>query len=167
MDRSTIRILRIALALLLAWAVRPALGLAADEDDVRAAFKDFQQALKAGDPEKIWPLMDKSSQDEAEKNAKTLRDGYDKSDAKKKADIEKAMGLSADEMAKLTGKLYTKSKRFLGKKPYDEIPTSKIDPERKVTINGDKATLFYIEADGDKVEIGLVRQDRKWKFSPK
>jgi hypothetical protein len=164
MDRSTIRMLRIALALLAAWVVRPALGLAADEDDVKAAFKDFQQALKAGDPEKIWPLMDKASQDEAEKNAKTLRDGYAKADAKKKTEIEKAMGLSADEMAKLNGKLYTKSKRFLGKKPYDEIPTSKLD---KVTINGDKATINYVEADGDKVEIVAIRQDRKWKFSPK
>jgi hypothetical protein len=162
MDRSTIRILRIALALLAAWAVRPALLPAADEDDVRTAFKDFQQAIKAGDPEKVWALLDKSSQQEAEKAAKTLRDGYDKADAKKKAEIEKAMGLSADEMAKLTGKLYTKSKRFLGK--WHEVPGSKI---KEVTIAGDKATILYIEEDGDKVQMAAVRQDGKWKLSPK
>ena len=164
MERSTIRMLRIGLALLAAGTVQPALSLAADEDDVRAAFQSFQQALKAGDPDKIWPLMDKASQDAAEKNARTLREGYEKADAKKKAEIEKAMGLSAAELAKLNGKLYTKSKRFLGKKPYDEIPTSKIE---KVAISGDKATIHYIEADGDKLEIVAVRQDGKWKFSPK
>lgn len=164
MERSTIRMLRIVLALLAAGTVQPALSLAADEDDVRAAFQSFQQALKAGDPDKIWPLMDKASQDAAEKNARTLREGYEKADAKKKTEIEKAMGLSAAELGKLNGKLYTKSKRFLGKKPYDEIPTSKIE---KVTINGDKATIHYSEADGDKLEIVAVRQDGKWKFSPK
>src|SRR5216683_1138879 len=140
MDRSSVRFLRIALTLLTAWVVSPALARAADEDDVRAAFKDFQQAIKAGDPEKIWASLDKSNHESAEKAAKSLCESYHKADAKKKAEIEKAMGLSADELAKLTGKVYTKSKRFLGK--YNEVP-------------------------GSKVEMKAVRQDGKWKVSPK
>ena len=165
MDRSTILAFHIV-GFFVTLASLPVLFLGLsrglDEDDVRAAFKEFQQAIKAGDADKIWPLLDKTSQETVEKAAKSLRDGYDKADAKKKAELEKAFGLSADEMAKLTGKVYTKSKRYLGK--YNEVPGSKVE---KVTVSGEKATIFYVEEDGDKVEMAASRQDGKWKLSPK
>ena len=33
----------------------------------------------------------------------------------------------------------------------------------KVMVDGDKATVFYEEEDGDKEKLELVRQDGKWK----
>jgi hypothetical protein len=162
MDRSTLRFARVAVLYLAAGFCAAPVRADADEDAVRAAFTDFQKALKAGDADKIWPLLSEASQGEIDKTAKKLRDEYDKADAAGKTKLEKAFGLSAEEMAKVDGKLYVKSKKYLGK--YDEVPTSKID---KVTIDGDKATVFYIEADGDKVQMAAVRKDGKWKLSPK
>jgi hypothetical protein len=31
-------------------------------------------------------------------------------------------------------------------------------------VDGDKATVFYTEEDGDKEKLSLVRQGGKWKF---
>jgi hypothetical protein len=156
---------------MLRYAARLFLGLAvlalptaaradADEDAVREAFTAFQAAIKAGDPEKIWPLLDSTTQAAAERSAKILRENYGKAGDKEKAELEKTTGLSADELGKLAGKTYVKSKRFLAK--HEEVPGSKIT---KVMVQGDKATVFYTEADGDKEKLPLVRQGGKWKLS--
>ena len=71
---------------------------------------------------------------------------------------EEEVGLAAFE--DLTGVGFVKTKRFHG--THDELSKSKID---KVTIQGDKATVAYIEPDDDKVKISLVRQDGQWKVS--
>jgi hypothetical protein len=130
---------------------------AADEDDVKAAFAAFQTALKSGDADKIWPLLDAATQANADKVAAVHRTAYGKLGAADKAKLEKQYKLTAAEMAGLTGKIYVKSHRFLGK--YDEIPTSKFD---KATVDGDKAIVNYTEADGDKVKLDLIRKDGKW-----
>jgi hypothetical protein len=144
---------------LLALAVlAPAPARAGDEDDVRKAFADLQKALKAQDPEAIWPLLDAASQKAAEAKAELTRTAYAKAGAKDKATLQKALGLSADELDKLTGKLYLKSKKFTAK--YDEIPGGKVT---RATVDGDRATVFYTEPDGDKEKTELVRQDGKWK----
>src|SRR5438309_1376006 len=79
-----------------------------------------QAAIKARDGERTWELLDKASQESAERTAKALRANYDKASADDKVKQEKALGLKADEMAKLTGKLFLQSKRFHGK--YHEVP---------------------------------------------
>jgi hypothetical protein len=158
MGRFTLRAGALALGLVLGVGHGPAAARAAgDEEDVRAAFTAFQAALKAGDSDKLWPLLDSASQAEAERVARTLKANYAK--AKDKAKLEKTFGLTAAELAGLTGKVYLKSKRFLGK--YGEVPGSKVD---KVAVEGDKATVFYTEEDGDKEKLSLVRQGGKWKF---
>jgi hypothetical protein len=53
-----------------------------------------------------------------------------------------------------------KTKRFLGK--YDEIPDSKITG---ITVQGESATLNYLEPDGDKEKLIYTRQDGKWKVA--
>jgi hypothetical protein len=157
----TRNVVRFALAL--AVLATPALARAdEDEDAIREAFTSFQKAVKAADPEKMWPLLDTATQKAAERNAKTLRENYAKAGDKEKADLEKSLGLTAEELGKLTGKLYLKSKRFLSQN--DEVPGSKIS---KVEVKGDKATVYYVEADGDKEKMALVRQDGKWKLSIK
>jgi hypothetical protein len=148
------------LAVLIASSVAPNAVRAADEEDVKAAFTSFQAAIKAADHEKIWLLVDTATQADADKYAKTVQTSYGKAGDDEKAKLEKAFGLSADEMSKITGKLYLKSKPFIGK--YHEVPGSKID---KVTIEGDKATVNYTEEDGDKEKLQLVKQDGKWKLS--
>jgi hypothetical protein len=135
----------------------PALA-GADEKDVRTTFVALQKALKTGDPEKIWPLLDKATQAAAERTAKALKDRHARAKAKDKTRLEKMFGLKPEEMTKLTGKLYLKTTRFQGK--HDEIPPSKID---KITVEGDKATVAYTEPDGDKEKLSLVRQGGKWK----
>ena len=74
--------------------------------------------------------------------------------------LEKLFRLTAEEIGQLktTPTVYLKSKRFLDK--WNEVPGSKID---KVIVNGDKATLKYIEEDGDYEEMPLSKQDGKWK----
>ena len=136
----------------------PARADSDDEKAVRSAFADFQAAVKAGDPDKLWPLLDSASQTGAEDDAKALRETYAKAGAKDRAKLEKAQGFTADEMSSLTGKVYLKGKRFLGK--YDELPDGKVE---KVAVDGDKAAVGYVVADGDHQKIGLVREDGKWK----
>jgi hypothetical protein len=133
---------------------------AADDDDVKAAFTAFQGALKAADQEKLWSALDTTAQADADNYAAKVHASYTKANDEEKAKLEKAFGLSADEMSKITGKLYLKSKPFLGK--YREVPGSKID---KVIVEGDKATVHYIEEDGDKEKLQLVKQDGKWRLS--
>jgi hypothetical protein len=131
-----------------------------DEHDVKTAFHAFQAALKAADQEKLWSLLDTKSQAAADTVAKTVQRSYGKSNDDEKAKLETAFGLSADEMSKLTGKLFVKSKPFL--KKYHEVLGSKIE---KVTVEGDKAVVNYIEEDNDKEKLEVVRQDGKWKLS--
>jgi hypothetical protein len=131
-----------------------------DEQDVKSAFQAFQAALKVADHEKLWSLLDTKARAEADAYAKTVQATYGKSNDDEKAKLEKAFGLSADEMTKLTGKQYVTSKPFL--KKYHEVPGSKIG---KVTVEGDKAIVNYIEEDNDKEKMELVRQDGKWKLS--
>jgi hypothetical protein len=129
-----------------------------DEADVKKVFADLQKALKAKDAEQIWPLLDAATQKTAEREAETIKTGYLKTAAKDRPKLEKALGMSADELSKLTGKTYLKSKKFLGKN--NEVADGKVT---RVAVDGDKATVFYTEEDGDKVKMELVRQDGKWK----
>jgi hypothetical protein len=142
-------------------ALTPMLARADAESDAKDAFVEFQAAIKAGDADKIWPLLDTTSQKAVEKAATALAAEYDKGNAATKEQLEKLFGLTADEIGKLktTPKLYTKSKRFL--KQWDEVPGSKIT---QVTVKDDKATVKYTEADGDKEEMQLSKQDGKWKI---
>jgi hypothetical protein len=159
MRRKVVRVLY-PLVLLAASLFVGGTARADDEQDVKTAFQAFQAAMRGSDHEKLWSLLDTKAQAEADTYAKTVQATYGKSNDDEKAKLEKAFGLSADEMNKLTGKLYLKSKPFL--KKYNEVPGSKID---KVTVEGDKAVVNYIEEDSDKEKLELVRQDGKWKLS--
>jgi len=128
------------------------------EDEVKDAFGKLQGAIKAKDNGKIWGLLDTDSQADAERTAKVVKGLYKKANDKEKGEHEKDLGLSAAEINKLDGQLLLKTKAFLAK--YDEIPGSKITG---VTIQGDSATLNYLEADGDKEKLTYTRQEGKWK----
>jgi hypothetical protein len=131
-----------------------------EEEPARQAFVALQTALKAKDADKLWALLDTDSQADAERAAKAVQEAYTKAPADAKAEQEKALGLTGPELAGINGKTFLKTKRFLGK--YDEVADSKIE---KVTVQGDTATVNYVESDGDKVKLNLVRQGGQWKAS--
>ena len=131
-----------------------------EETAVRDAFSAFQAALKAKDAGKLWDLLDSDSRSDADRAAKALQAAYAKASAEEKAEQEKALGLTAAELTALNGQGFLKTTRFLGK--HHEVPGSKID---KVVVQAGKATVTYIEEDGDVEKLNAVREDGKWKLS--
>ncbi len=130
------------------------------EEQVKEAFTALQAALKDRDADRLWALLDEESQSDAERAAKTEKATYEKADPEEKAKQEKALGLSAAELNSLSGRGFIKTKRFHGK--FDEVPESKIEG---VTVRGDRATVEYVENDGDHERLTLVRQGGRWKFN--
>jgi hypothetical protein len=133
--------------------------LPADEEAaVRGQFAELQSALKNRDTDKLWTLLDSKSQAEAGRAAKDVQAAHDKAAADEKAKQEDALGLTATELAGLTGRDFLRTKPF--QKKYDELPESTID---RVVVEADSATVYYLEPDGDKEKAILVRQDGRWK----
>jgi hypothetical protein len=132
----------------------------AAEKQVRATFTAFADAVKAKDAAKIWKLLDKDSQSAANRAAKAVKAAYENANADDKAKLEKAVGLTGAELAKLTGEAFLKSKGFHGK--YHDVPGSKID---KIVIQGKRATVHYTEEDGDKEKLRFLLEGEDWKVS--
>jgi hypothetical protein len=154
--RSTGRLFALAGVLLVNWSLATAGG----EEPVRKAFMDFQAALKERDAAKIWELLDTDSQKAAERAARAIKGAYAGAGADKKAKMEKSLGLPGSDLAALTGQGFLKTTGFHGK--YHEVPGSKI---MQVMVQGDRATVTYIEEDGDKEKLRFNRQGGKWKVS--
>jgi hypothetical protein len=129
-----------------------------EEPSVRARFADLQSAFKNHDIDKLWSLLSDKSQADAERAAKDIQNAYTKASAEEKTKLDETLGLKETEVAELTGKGFLKSKRF--QKKYDEVPESKID---QVEVQGDSATIYFLEPDGDREKAILVRQDGQWK----
>jgi hypothetical protein len=136
----------------------PAAQPANEEAAVRAQFAALQAALKDGDADKLWMLLDSRSQADAERVAKSVQATYAKGAPAEKTELEKALGLNEAELAALTGKDYLKTKRFQAK--YRDVPGSTIE---KIVTQGDSSTVHYLESDGDKEKAIFVRQQGEWK----
>jgi hypothetical protein len=132
----------------------------ADEASVRDAFTAFQAALKAEDADKLWALLDSDSQADAGRAAEAIQAAYRKASPEAKAEQEKSLGLAAKDLTGLDGKGFLKTLRFKGK--YEEVADSQIE---KISVQGDRATVAYIEPDGDHEKLTLVRQDGQWRVS--
>jgi hypothetical protein len=129
-----------------------------EEGAVRGTFADLQAAIKNHDADKLWAMLDGKSQAEAEKTVKDLQAAHAKASAEEKAKQEEALGVTGADLAGLTGRGFVKTKRFQNK--YHELPDSKAE---KVVVQGDNATVHYLEPDGDHEKMILVRQDGQWK----
>jgi hypothetical protein len=125
---------------------------------VRGKFAELQSAIKSRDADKIWALLDARSRIDAERAAKDIQTTYAQAGAEEKAKQEEALGLSRTELAGLNGKGFLKTKRFQSR--YHDVPDSTIE---KVAAQGESATVYYLEADGDKEKAIFVRQDSQWK----
>jgi hypothetical protein len=131
-----------------------------EQDQVRQAFADLQAAIKDRNADKLWALLDSDSQLDADRVAKLAKEGHAKGQAKEKQTLEKTLGLTAKEIAGLTGKSFLKTAAFHNK--VHEIPDSKL---KKVTVQGEKARVIYVEEDGDEERLDFIRQDKQWKVS--
>jgi hypothetical protein len=129
-----------------------------EEDAVREKFAELRSAIKSRDAEKLWALLDARSRADAERAAKNIQTAHNQAEAAEKAKQEEELGLSGTELAGLDAKGFLKTKRF--QKRYDEVPDSKID---RVVVQGDSATVHYLEADGEEEKAIFVRQDGRWK----
>jgi hypothetical protein len=129
-----------------------------EEAAVRAQFTALLAAVKDGDADKLWSMLDSRSQADAERVAKAVQASYAKAAPGEKTEMENLLGMNGAELAVLTGKGYLKTKRFQRK--YHDMPGSTIE---KVVIQGDSATVHYLESDGDKEKAILVRQQGEWK----
>jgi hypothetical protein len=129
-----------------------------DEGAVRERFAELQSAIKNHDADTLWALLDSKSRADAERAAKATQTAHAKASAEEKAKQEEGLGLTGTEVAGLTGVGFLKTKRFQNK--YHELPDSKLE---KVAVQGDNATVHYLEPDGDKEKLILVRQDGQWK----
>jgi hypothetical protein len=136
---------------------RPVTGTG-EEDAVRKKFAELQSAIKGHDAEKLWALLDARSRTDAERAAKNIQTAYNQAGAEEKAKQEVALGLSGMELAKLDGKGFLKTKRF--QKKHHEIADGKID---KVDIQGENATVYFFDEEGDNEKAIFVRQDGQWK----
>jgi hypothetical protein len=138
-------------------------GASTEEAAVQAAFVHFQQALEKGNAETIWGSLDTDAQAAAERAAKRVRTDAEKLKPDERAKKAKGLGLSPEELVKLTGKEYLKTPLFLRAKPFDEIPESKFE---SAAIDGDKATVKYQEEDGDHESLTFRKEGGVWKASP-
>jgi hypothetical protein len=148
------------LALAVGCSSSPSTGLpAADEEGaVRAQFAALQSAIKAGDVDQLWLMLERNHIFEAERAAQDIQSAYAKANAEEKAKQEEKLGLPGAELTGLKGKGFLKTKGFQDK--YHELPNSTIE---QVTVEGNHATVNYLEPDGKKEELILVRQDGQWK----
>ena len=132
--------------------------IADEEGVVRGTFVELQSAINNHDADKLWELMDNKSRAEADKTAKDIQAAHAKASAEEKVKQEEALGLTGTDVARLTGRGFLQSKRFQHK--YHELPDSQIE---KVAVQGDNATVHYLEPDGDHEKMIFVRQDGQWK----
>lgn len=131
------------------------------EQEVKQGFAALQAAVKAKDVDKIWSLLAKDARDETVRQGTAAQDAFAKLPEADKSAYEKKVGLSAGELAMMTGKLYAKSSTFYTRKT-GELIESKLE---KVAVTGAAtAAVHYVEDDGDKVTVSAVREDSQWKF---
>src|SRR5262245_39426062 len=140
---------------------------------VRQEFNRLKAALaalseaKTGADDYVWELLGRDSQAAAEKQAKIVKGAYAKLADQGKAEMEKRIGLSAKELTNMNGKTFVKSHIF--QKKYHKVPKSEVS---KITVNGNTATLVFIDPDKNTVTVGLVCPEPssqplvdRWKFN--
>ncbi len=131
------------------------------EEEIKQAFSSLQSAIKAKDADKIWGLLAADSRADSEREGKAVKEAFSKLADKEKSDFEKKIGLSAKEIADMTGKLYVKSASFFTGE-VDELPDSKID---RIVLTGETGMLHYTEEKGDKEKLPVVREEGQWRFA--
>lgn len=132
-----------------------------NEGEVKAAFVQFQAAMKKGDGVALWELVDEDTRQDADRAAKVAQMQFEKGNDADKAALAKKLGLADADLKGIKGAGFLGSKLFMDK--YREIPTGqaeKVEFPRKGT-----AKLTYFDpTDNDREDVALVREQGKWKL---
>jgi len=131
-----------------------------EEAQARQVFHTFQVAVRSRDVETLWDLLHSQSRADIEAATQLIREDFAKADAEEKTRQAVALGLMSDEVAQLTAKEFLKTRRFAER--YRELPDSEID---QVTVEDDRATVTYLEEDGDRDSLSLRREGGSWKVA--
>jgi hypothetical protein len=129
------------------------------EPAVRARFEELQRALKERDTEGLTRLLAMQSQADAQGVARFVRLSFARADDKTREHYRKELGISPDEMMRFNGPMFFKTQPFL--KRYKEVIDGKIE---RISIQGDNATLYYRDEEGEQEKLLLVREEGEWKF---
>jgi hypothetical protein len=135
---------------------------AAAEAQVREAFARLQTAIKARDAAKVWALLDKPSREEAERAAQETRTAYDKAAPQERTRQAQKLGVSEDELAKLSGRGSLKTHIFWDK--FGEFEEGVVD---RVSVDSTGASVYLHMPDGDKEKLAFVQEDGVWKVGLK
>jgi hypothetical protein len=131
---------------------------AGQEAAVRERFAELQAALKSGDADKLWLLLADRSRTDAERVATSIQRAYAEAGPEAKTEQEKVLGLKGAELAGLTGKGVLRNRRF--QKRYHEVVESKVE---QVEVQGDSATLYFRDPEGETEKVIFLRQQGQWK----
>jgi hypothetical protein len=129
------------------------------EAAIRQVFADFQGGLKAHDGAKLWDVLAEDSRQDADRKAKEIKSDFAKADEQQQAELAKKFALTAGDLRNIDGKGYLKTQQFFGL--YHEVPDSNL---KSVSVSGEKASLKFIEEDGDEVTMKLQQEQGHWKL---
>jgi hypothetical protein len=130
-----------------------------EEPRIRARFEEFRDALQARDAERLWAMLSRQSQADAERAARTLRTEHDKADPQSKAEQEKELGLSAADLSKLTGRDLMRTRPF--QERYEEARDGKFE---RASVKDDNATVYFRDDEGDREKLIMLREGEQWKL---
>lgn len=132
------------------------------EEEITTVVTNLQAAVKAKDADKIWDLLDTQSQKVLEAEALRIKQHYAKLAAEDKSAYETKLGLSRQELAEMTGKLYVKLIPFYDK-VFNKIPDSKFEKiEQTAPLT---AIVHCTSRDGSAAKLDVFREAvRGWKI---
>jgi hypothetical protein len=133
-----------------------------DEPRLREVFAAFQRAVAARDADALWDLLSPEARGAADRVAETLRTDYKTAAPEERAKQAEPLGLGPGELARVSGKGYLKTTRFL--ELYREVPGSTF---QDAGIDGDRATINYVEEHGDGGQLPCTRTGGVWKVAAK
>ncbi len=128
-----------------------------EEKQVTAALNTLQLALQSRDPERIWPLLDTKTQQDAEAAARAWKKAYADADV---TELSQTLGIGRGELEKLTGRNFAQTSVFYEKGIDTLAHSSKVDA---IKVEGDQATVDYREPKGDAKSVTFHREGGKWK----
>lgn len=133
----------------------------AKDIEVEQAFQKLQKVIEREDAAGIWALLTKDARDDAEREARAMKEGFLAMSDTNKPAYEKKSRLSAEELAKMTGQTYLKSAFFFTGE-VEELTESKLD---RIVVTGDTATVYYVEDNGEKERLPAAREEGLWRFA--
>lgn len=160
----TFRAWPLGLALLVLGCGKPSAGpnapaASGEAAPVKASFDTLQKALEEHEqyPEKLWLLLDRPCQQEAERAARAWKKAFADADILL---VQQELGIGQAQLEKLDGPGFLQTIAF-----YDG-PVQAIALSRKIAavrVEGDTATVDYVTPKGATEQLTFAREGGNWK----